>query len=145
MSRSLIETVDSKNNPALTKKWRCSHANTPSVFCPAGTWGVGLATRNEDLNKLPLGQSEKSWVLRSDGTTHHNGQQYAAVENVAFEEGDVLVCFPRPDRCKPFALVSSMLHRDARCSVSSHACRRAHTTTLSCNFIETARTSTAPL
>lgn len=56
-----------------------------------GTWGIGLATRTEDLEKLPLGQSEKSWVLRSDSTTCHNGEIYTTLE-VTFEEGDVIVC-----------------------------------------------------
>lgn len=53
---------------------------------------MGLALRAEDVEKVPLGQSEKSWVLRSDGTTCHNGETYTKLEEVAFEEGDVIVC-----------------------------------------------------
>jgi hypothetical protein len=29
-----------------------------------GAWGIGLATRKVDLNRLPLGADTESWVLR---------------------------------------------------------------------------------
>ncbi|KJE89936.1 hypothetical protein CAOG_01335 [Capsaspora owczarzaki ATCC 30864] len=53
----------------------------------AGRWGVGVASRKEDLAAVPLG-NENSWVLRSDSTTWHK-QQLGSVD-VKFEEGDVL-------------------------------------------------------
>eukprot|EP00123_Amoebidium_parasiticum_P005043 comp16287_c0_seq1/m.14053 comp16287_c0_seq1/g.14053 ORF comp16287_c0_seq1/g.14053 comp16287_c0_seq1/m.14053 type:complete len:193 (-) comp16287_c0_seq1:230-808(-) len=57
-----------------------------------GRWGLGVATRQEDLEKLPLGASDRSWVLRSDGAVVHNGETYSVVDGPAFQEGDVLAC-----------------------------------------------------
>ena len=44
------------------------------MFC-SGVWGVGIATRNANLNKVPLGEDIHSWVLGSDGSVRHNGEE----------------------------------------------------------------------
>lgn len=55
----------------------------------SGIWGVGLATRNADLNKAPGGGDSESWVLCSDGSQRHSGSEISRVTNNAVE-GDVL-------------------------------------------------------
>lgn len=55
-----------------------------------GVWGVGLATRKCDLNRLPLGNNEESWVLRSDGSMCHNGKVIHQL-NVMPDECDIIV------------------------------------------------------
>ena len=55
-----------------------------------GAWGVGLATKKCDLNKIPLGNNSESWVLRSDGTVAHNGIVRHRLRELP-EEGDMLV------------------------------------------------------
>ena len=55
-----------------------------------GNWGVGLANRRIDLNKLPLGNDNDSWVLRSDACIYHNSVRIFRIEH-NFEESDVLV------------------------------------------------------
>eukprot|EP01134_Creolimax_fragrantissima_P000250 CFRG0250T1 len=58
-----------------------------------GIWGVGVALATEDLNKVPLGQSTKSWVFRNDGYIYHNGESYAQYGDAAkVNEGDVIGC-----------------------------------------------------
>ena len=57
-----------------------------------GVWGIGLATRKCDLNRLPLGNNDESWVLRSDGSISHNGE-VAHQLKVVPDEGDVIVSF----------------------------------------------------
>lgn len=37
-----------------------------------GAWGIGLASRKVDLNKIPLGSDTESWVLRNDGSIYFN-------------------------------------------------------------------------
>ena len=55
-----------------------------------GAWGVGLATKRCDLNKIPLGNNSESWVLRSDGTVAHNGNVRHRLGELP-EEGDMIV------------------------------------------------------
>ena len=55
-----------------------------------GVWGVGLATKNCNLNKVPLGNDIESWVLRSDATVAHNGIVRHRLREVP-EEGDMIV------------------------------------------------------
>lgn len=55
-----------------------------------GAWGVGLATKKCDLNKIPLGNNSESWVLRSDGTVAHNGIIRHRLREMP-EEGDMIV------------------------------------------------------
>ncbi|XP_014665938.1 PREDICTED: SPRY domain-containing protein 7-like [Priapulus caudatus] len=54
-----------------------------------GSWGIGLATRRADLNRLPLGDNEDSWVLRCDGKVYSNNQERARLTDVP-NEGDVI-------------------------------------------------------
>ena len=60
------------------------------VFFP-GIWAVGLASKECDLNVIPLGKDNFSWVLRSSGTVMHADN--VVVNDVAFDvtEGDYLV------------------------------------------------------
>ena len=37
-----------------------------------GLWGIGLATRKIDLNKIPLGNDSEAWILRNDSGIYHN-------------------------------------------------------------------------
>lgn len=54
-------------------------------------FGVGLASCGVDLNRLPLGQDSRSWVLRSDGTVCHAGQQlFRLPDGLVIREGDVI-------------------------------------------------------
>lgn len=55
-----------------------------------GVWGIGLATRKTDLNKIPLGNDGESWTLRDDRKIYHNGQIVAVLPQLP-EEGDVIV------------------------------------------------------
>lgn len=55
-----------------------------------GVWGIGLATRNANLQKTPLGTDTESWVLRHDGTLQHGGQEKGKM-NGTVQEGDILV------------------------------------------------------
>jgi hypothetical protein len=57
----------------------------------AGVWGVGVALRGIDLNKIPLGCENNSWVLRQDGK-FYTGNEVMATLNDPIEEGDVIVC-----------------------------------------------------
>ena len=60
-------------------------------MCFVGVWGIGLATHNTQLDEIPLGMDKHSWVLRSDGTIFHNGENIATVKESPVE-GDVIVC-----------------------------------------------------
>jgi hypothetical protein len=54
-----------------------------------GEWGVGLATRKVDLNKVPLGNDSESWVLRQDGCVYSdNSIRFRASQTV--DEGDII-------------------------------------------------------
>jgi len=59
-------------------------------ICFVGVWGIGLAARNTQLDEVPLGMDKYSWVLRSDGTIFHNGENIATVKESPLE-GDVIV------------------------------------------------------
>ena len=55
-----------------------------------GVWGIGVATRNCNVNAVPLGTDAQSWVLRHDGVLAHNNEQKAQLGE-APNEGDVIV------------------------------------------------------
>ncbi|CAL4102879.1 unnamed protein product [Meganyctiphanes norvegica] len=55
----------------------------------SGVWGVGIATRNANLNKVPLGEDIHSWVLGSDGSVRHNGEEKYKIADIP-QEGDIL-------------------------------------------------------
>lgn len=55
-----------------------------------GIWGVGLATKNADLDTAIGGLDEESWALNSDGIIRHNQQQLHQIQNV-IQEGDIIV------------------------------------------------------
>ena len=59
-------------------------------FCVAGVWGVGLATPMVQVDSVPLGNDQQSWVLTSDGTTLHNGEIISRLK-VKPEEGSIVV------------------------------------------------------
>lgn len=57
----------------------------------SGTFGIGLATSHVDLNHIPLGHDEHSWVLRNDGSVFHkNIQIYKLPHQLSIGEGDVI-------------------------------------------------------
>eukprot|EP01135_Chromosphaera_perkinsii_P009991 Nk52_evm26s1992 gene=Nk52_evmTU26s1992 len=56
-----------------------------------GVWGVGVASRDVNLDNVPMGACKSSWVLRSDSTLCHNNEIYCKLEE-EFEEGDVIGC-----------------------------------------------------
>lgn len=54
-----------------------------------GLWGVGLASRKVDLNRVPLGNDSESWVLRNDGAVYSNGtMKFRSAQPI--DEGDVI-------------------------------------------------------
>ncbi|KAL1285290.1 SPRY domain-containing protein [Trichinella pseudospiralis] len=53
----------------------------------AGSWGVGIASPDVDLNRLPLGKDMKSCVLRCDGKVYRN-DQVVCERQLLVEEGD---------------------------------------------------------
>lgn len=53
-------------------------------------WGVGLATPMVQVDSVPLGNDQQSWVLTSDGTTLHNGEIISRLK-VKPEEGSIVV------------------------------------------------------
>lgn len=55
-----------------------------------GVWGVGLATPMIQVDVVPLGNDQHSWVLTSDGTTLHNGEVISRLK-VKPEEGSIVV------------------------------------------------------
>lgn len=55
----------------------------------SGVWGVGLATRNTDLNRSPGGHDAESWVLCWDGVFRHNNTELHKIQDSA-QEGDIL-------------------------------------------------------
>ena len=55
-----------------------------------GVWGIGLATPNTQLDSIPLGMDNNSWVLHSDGCIYHSGAKVAKVKDCPVE-GDVIV------------------------------------------------------
>lgn len=71
-------------------KWNYQKGYVKLYFFLLGAWGVGLATKRCDLNKIPLGNNSESWVLRSDGTVAHNGTVRHRLREIP-EEGDMIV------------------------------------------------------
>lgn len=61
-----------------------------SILYPAGVWGVGLASRKCGVNKVPLGDTEESWVLRHDGRIFHKNEEKGKIAE-SIQEGDVVV------------------------------------------------------
>lgn len=55
----------------------------------SGVWGIGLATQRVDLNKVPLGNDTESWVLTSDGSLRHNGEDRGKISEIP-QEGDII-------------------------------------------------------
>jgi len=55
-----------------------------------GVWGIGVATRNCDVQKVPLGCDSDSWVLRHDGCLCHSDTEVCRLAPLP-EEGDVVV------------------------------------------------------
>ena len=55
-----------------------------------GVWGVGLATRRADMNQIPLGNDNESWVLRHDGILSHNNSECGKLVDTP-QEGDIVV------------------------------------------------------
>ena len=60
------------------------------LLCMAGVWGIGLASRQVDLNQVPMGRDKLSWVLRQDNIFSHNNEQCGKLTQ-QIEEGDVIV------------------------------------------------------
>lgn len=55
----------------------------------SGTWGIGLGRTGANLNQVPLGACDKTWVLRHDGTVWHKGREVCRTKKVP-GEGDVI-------------------------------------------------------
>ncbi|KAG8230954.1 hypothetical protein J437_LFUL010841 [Ladona fulva] len=55
----------------------------------SGIWGIGLATRNADLNAAPGGHDSESWVLCSDSSMKHAKEEIRKLPST-IQEGDVL-------------------------------------------------------
>ncbi|WAR27826.1 SPRY7-like protein [Mya arenaria] len=66
-----------------------SNMGSEVVIVKSGVWGVGLATRKCGVDKLPLGDTEESWVLRHDGKLYHNGEERGKMPQ-PLQEGDVV-------------------------------------------------------
>jgi hypothetical protein len=54
-----------------------------------GLWGIGLATRKIDLNKIPLGNDSEAWILRNDSGIYHNNSLKIKTSNT-IDEGDII-------------------------------------------------------
>ena len=60
------------------------------THCIKGLWGVGLASRRVNLNNVPLGTDNESWVLRNDGCIYSsNLVKFRSTKSI--DEGDVIV------------------------------------------------------
>lgn len=55
-----------------------------------GSWGVGVATRKADLNKVPLGSDQESWVLRNDSSVYSNNTVKFRSSGHVIDEGDTV-------------------------------------------------------
>jgi len=55
-----------------------------------GVWGIGLATPNTQLDNVPLGMDNHSWVLHSDACIYHSGAKVAQIKDHPVE-GDIIV------------------------------------------------------
>ncbi|XP_074657677.1 SPRY domain-containing protein 7-like [Tubulanus polymorphus] len=54
-----------------------------------GVWGVGVATKKCDVQKVPLGTDTESWVLRHTGFIHHGNEQIIKLSECP-QEGDIV-------------------------------------------------------
>nr|XP_027201029.1 SPRY domain-containing protein 7-like [Dermatophagoides pteronyssinus] len=54
-----------------------------------GNFGIGLATNNVDLNTIPLGTDNQSWILRQDGTIVHDNKILYRL-GYELKEGDII-------------------------------------------------------
>ncbi|KAL8583241.1 hypothetical protein ACOMHN_013796 [Nucella lapillus] len=54
-----------------------------------GVWGVGVATRKCDLNTVPMGGEDTSWVVQHQGALMHSGEEKGRLTPVP-QEGDIL-------------------------------------------------------
>ncbi|KAI6655073.1 hypothetical protein LOD99_2362 [Oopsacas minuta] len=54
-----------------------------------GIWGVGISQEDINLDQVPLGEDEKSWVLRSDSRVYHKGDVLFSLKE-RVEEGDII-------------------------------------------------------
>jgi hypothetical protein len=87
---SLETGVPSSVNKTLPYRKKFNLTQSVNVCLNAGVWGIGIATKRCDLNKIPLGNSTDSWVLRSEGTVAHNSLIRHNL-TVIPEEGDIIV------------------------------------------------------
>ena len=51
---------------------------------------MGLATRRADMNQIPLGNDNESWVLRNDGILSHSNSECGKLVDTP-QEGDIVV------------------------------------------------------
>lgn len=56
----------------------------------SGIWGIGLAHRSVDLERVPM--LNEAWVLRSDGEVWESGRLLGKVDSIP-QEGDSIVSF----------------------------------------------------
>ncbi|XP_064454868.1 SPRY domain-containing protein 7-like [Ornithodoros turicata] len=54
-----------------------------------GVWGIGVATRKADLNRVPLGQDAESTVLTSERTVQRSKDTLHKVQQT-IQEGDII-------------------------------------------------------
>ncbi|RWS25368.1 hypothetical protein B4U80_04799 [Leptotrombidium deliense] len=54
-----------------------------------GIWGLGLATSDVNVSRVPLGNDTESWVLRNDGTICHNNEAVFRLRETPME-GDII-------------------------------------------------------
>lgn len=55
----------------------------------SGIWGIGLAHGNANLDHVPLGSCDRTWVLRHDGTVWHKNHEVCKTKTPP-QEGDVI-------------------------------------------------------
>jgi len=54
-----------------------------------GIWGIGIGSKKCNLNTIPLGTDEGSWVLRHDGVIYHNNEEKCRLQEIP-QEGDII-------------------------------------------------------
>lgn len=59
-------------------------------FQQEGLWGIGVATRQCQLDTGPLGKDTESWVLRNTGELFHNNMSIGKLQQT-LQEGDIIV------------------------------------------------------
>jgi len=100
----LLDTANMGNDVVIVKNGHricgtgAALANAPIVQNKAyfevkvqqsGIWGIGLATTNVNLNRIPLGYDSQSWILRNDGKIMHDNQVLYKLPT-APQEGDLI-------------------------------------------------------